>query len=726
MQTAIFLYMALYAVASYIHNLWCSMVPVRFTIKIKVLLATGVALIFVVVGLVGLSVDQISVVNDISTSSSKAALEEAAVGHLQESSEVQQNVVANKFNGALTFARAVSVQVEFTVRDHLFAEQSGGLRPQLVRLIKEQLKSNPEIFGVALVFSKNALDGEDSANRNASGLIGNEDGRFAAYVSNSGDSSLLESDLDIADAKSWFSCPMLKEGGCVTEPYGYTINGARVLMSSVSVPVKSDGRVIGVLSVDVSLASLQALADSASKKLYSGSSSFTFLSHDGVVVGKSGHSEALGTSVLKAGASGSLPTNRFGVEENSESFRKLEGVISVTRSFLPLAGVDEWGIEVSVPETVLMTPAQSLADRISEFSKRAIYIQATVGVGFGLTAMLFMIWLSSRISAPVQSVARMLKEISSSDGDLTQRIKHSAKDELGDLVVNFNTFLDNLQATIAQVGRATSEIRTTSERASTTAVEASSAVRMQLNEVEMVTAAAEELSASSREVASNVARAAEAATASDNESRACRAVISEVAQSIEELAACMAEARNNVRELAQSSDRIGNVLGVINSIADQTNLLALNAAIEAARAGESGRGFAVVADEVRHLSRRTQESVSEIQKVIECLQRGTNIVVEVIETQHERARSSSIAAQRAVEALARVDSSIGVIRNMSLQIASAAEEQSAVTEEVHKNVTSIRDLTHQLTTQAAGAADVNKMLNDLAIHQGILVGTFKV
>jgi methyl-accepting chemotaxis protein len=182
----------------------------------------------------------------------------------------------------------------------------------------------------------------------------------------------------------------------------------------------------------------------------------------------------------------------------------------------------------------------------------------------------------------------------------------------------------------------------------------------------------------------------------------------------------------DVGALASSGERIGGVLEVIRSIAEQTNLLALNAAIEAARAGESGRGFAVVADEVRHLARRTQDSVSEIRVVIETLQAGTLSVVDAMRHSQAQVTSSVEEVQRTSQVLDKIGLEVEIIGDMTLQIASAAEQQSAVSDEVSKTVVAIRDVTRGLAQQSEQAALIGSNLNALANEQQRLMGSFRV
>ncbi|WP_420793894.1 methyl-accepting chemotaxis protein [Pseudomonas fontis] len=251
-------------------------------------------------------------------------------------------------------------------------------------------------------------------------------------------------------------------------------------------------------------------------------------------------------------------------------------------------------------------------------------------------------------------------------------------------------------------------------------------MHQQYREVDQVATASHEMSATAQDVARNAALAAEAARGADLATREGIEMIHHTTRAIEQLACEMSAGMEEVQQLASRSDQIGSVLEVIRAIAEQTNLLALNAAIEAARAGEAGRGFAVVADEVRNLAKRTQDSVEEIRQVIEGLQQGTRDVVGSMHSSHRQAQGSVERAEQAVPALQRISEAVAVITDMNLQIASAAEEQSAVAEEVNRNVASIRDVTESLSSQADESAQISQALNRLANHQQGLMEQFRV
>ncbi|WP_445323685.1 methyl-accepting chemotaxis protein [Pseudomonas sp. LP23] len=289
----------------------------------------------------------------------------------------------------------------------------------------------------------------------------------------------------------------------------------------------------------------------------------------------------------------------------------------------------------------------------------------------------------------------------------------------------FNRFLDKLQPVIAAVTRSVNDTRATADKAASVAASGLSGMQQQFREIDLVATASQEMTATSHEVAQSAAQAANAVADVDSATQEGLRVISHTNDVILQLARHLDQAQQDVSGLASSSDEIGGVLEVIRSIAEQTNLLALNAAIEAARAGESGRGFAVVADEVRHLARRTQDSVSEIRIVIEQLQAGTHLVVKAMQRSHAQATSSVEEVRRASKVLDDINTAVAVINDMNLQIASAAEEQSAVSEEVSKTVIAIRDVTKELANHSEHAATISTSLNGLANDQQRLMSGFR-
>ncbi|WP_370295494.1 methyl-accepting chemotaxis protein [Pseudomonas benzenivorans] len=234
------------------------------------------------------------------------------------------------------------------------------------------------------------------------------------------------------------------------------------------------------------------------------------------------------------------------------------------------------------------------------------------------------------------------------------------------------------------------------------------------------------MASTAEEVARNAQAAAQAAVAANDETENGVAVVSQSTAAIKRLADEMNDTSQSINELAKLSHNIESILSVITSIADQTNLLALNAAIEAARAGESGRGFAVVADEVRSLASRTQQSTQEIRQMIDQLQSGVKQAEARMQQSRDTASQTAEEASAANLMLGRIREAITRINDMNLQIATAAEEQSATTEEINRNTTNIRDISHEVANGAEQQVRQCAVMVDQVGQQDRLLGRFKV
>ncbi|PCJ46904.1 MAG: hypothetical protein COA74_12685 [Gammaproteobacteria bacterium] len=334
------------------------------------------------------------------------------------------------------------------------------------------------------------------------------------------------------------------------------------------------------------------------------------------------------------------------------------------------------------------------------------------------------LWVINTIRKPLSKVNSMLQVIAK--GDLTQHIEISNNDEFGELSGWVNDLVDNLRTIIHDIKENTHSLSIAAEQTSIVTNETSNNINQQriqtnhiLESMEQMSSAVEEVSQSANSTATEVEKA-------HSETTAGSSIVSSNIQSIKDLAGEIDTAAEVINKLDEYSTSIGNVLDVIRGIAEQTNLLALNAAIEAARAGEQGRGFAVVADEVRTLASRTQESTSEIQAMIERLQSGANEAVKVMESSKNKAASSVEDIQKAGELLATITQGITIINDMSTHIATAAEEQASVTEEVHKNVNAIASIADQTAIGADKTMESSVEVADLSEKLKASVGHFNI
>ncbi|MDY7530436.1 methyl-accepting chemotaxis protein [Pseudomonas sp. Bout1] len=334
-------------------------------------------------------------------------------------------------------------------------------------------------------------------------------------------------------------------------------------------------------------------------------------------------------------------------------------------------------------------------------------------------------WLiAGQIVAPLRQALHVANRIA--EGDLSHHIQTSRQDELGQLQRSIGQMTLNLRGLIGGIGDSARQIASAAEQLSAVTEQTRAGVDGQKQETEQVATAMNEMLATSQEVARHAEQASLAATEADRQAGQGDRVVAEAIAHIEHLAQEMARSSQAMQGLQQESRKIGSVLEVIKSVSEQTNLLALNAAIEAARAGEAGRGFAVVADEVRSLAQRTQQSAEEIEELISGLHRGTQHVADIMDNSRSLTDNSVQLTRRAGDALAGITRTVSVIQEMNPQIAAAAEEQTAVAEEINRSVLKVKDVSEQTAAASQETAAASIELARLGSDLQVWVGKFKV
>lgn len=358
-----------------------------------------------------------------------------------------------------------------------------------------------------------------------------------------------------------------------------------------------------------------------------------------------------------------------------------------------------------------------------EETRDVVTILVIIGLVIGISGAFLLV---RSIIVPIQEMAAAMNDIAEGGGDLTHRLQIKNRDELGEMSLSLNRFIEKISEIIGPVQDSTGRITDAANSMSTIAEETQSGVNQQRMETEVVATAMNEMAATAQDVAQNANSAAKAAEAADREAQNGQQVVAATLGEINTLATSVGEAANVIQKLESDSDSIGTVLDVIRNIADQTNLLALNAAIEAARAGEQGRGFAVVADEVRTLASRTQQSTQEIQVMIEQLQSGARNAVEVMAQSRERAQASVEQASKAGSSLAEITAAIASISEMNVHIASAADQQGDVANEINSSLVSITTSVEHTSKNSAHLNRASDELSGLAASLKSLVGHFQV
>ncbi|TKK33638.1 methyl-accepting chemotaxis protein [Pseudomonas sp. CFBP13528] len=333
-------------------------------------------------------------------------------------------------------------------------------------------------------------------------------------------------------------------------------------------------------------------------------------------------------------------------------------------------------------------------------------------------------WIARQIASPLRDILIAANRVA--QGDLSHDTQVERRDELGQLQHSIGQMTRSLRSLISSIGESARQIAGAATQLSTVTEQTRNGLNNQKDETDQVATAMNEMLATAQEVARHAERASVAANEADQQAGAGEQVVAQAVEQIGNLASEMALSGRAMLALQQESQKIASVLDVIKSVSQQTNLLALNAAIEAARAGSAGRGFAVVADEVRSLAQRTQESAEEIEGLILGLHNGTQQVADIMDSSRNLTDNSVALTRDAGDALAAIARTVSVIQEMNPQIAAAAEQQSAVAEEINRSVLKVRDVSEQTAAASEETAAASVQLTRLSVDLQTLVGKFKL
>ncbi|WP_028111110.1 methyl-accepting chemotaxis protein [Ferrimonas futtsuensis] len=370
---------------------------------------------------------------------------------------------------------------------------------------------------------------------------------------------------------------------------------------------------------------------------------------------------------------------------------------------------------------VVMDRSENLA--MMTQMRNTILLSGLAALAIGIAVAWF---IGRGITQPIEATTATMANIADGDGDLTLRLDDKGHDELADLARAFNRFAAKVHNTISEVTGVAGQLDSSAQELASITSESQLGMSKQLQETEQAATAMNQMSATVEEVAQNATLAADSAQNANKATEGGKEVVSSVSDSIHRLSSEIDGAVTVIKDLEQETGRIDGVLEVIRNIAEQTNLLALNAAIEAARAGDQGRGFAVVADEVRTLASRTQASTQEIQQMIEQLQGQSARAVSVMDDSRNTSEQCVALASSADRALGQISEAVNSITEMNMQIASAASEQSAVSNEINKNVNTINDIVSETSQRTHNAASAGEAMAQQSDTLNRLINQFKL
>ncbi|MGF1899949.1 methyl-accepting chemotaxis protein [Aliivibrio sifiae] len=577
---------------------------------------------------------------------------------------------------------------------------------QFIASLKIQNKS---VFAGYMVWEKENFIKDDSeltqkaVNKNGilSPFFSPIDSSFEALGMDSFNNTALNNNGERID--EWHLAPFESGKSFVMEPYYYNVRGNQELITTISLPLRHNNEIVGSVGFDWSIKSFQKISKKAAQEIGIPQAVVSISSWNGTLLSFSQDGELVGTKVKNEFAQ-----NWSEIQQDAttkKTFLKDIGPYKTAISTIN-TGSKPWIVIVSIPSETLQKEITDFNSLSTQLSDDALSNGLLSGLISSIIGIVIIFILAKQIGASLTNLTSRFENIAQGDGDLTQRIEVTSKDEIGQLAFWFNTFIEKVQNTLHNA-KDTAELVSQSSMNTMAETEKSQVkLQNQVNEVTQLATAINEMSATAQEVASSALQAATAASQIQVSSEEGQKIMNNAAASVEELAQFINEAQEQVVNLAASSNDIQKILTEIGGIAEQTNLLALNAAIEAARAGEQGRGFAVVADEVRNLASRTQSSTQEINNMLVILQQNTQSIVTVMDNSQKQALSTKEETVIAQDNLKEISSAILVANDMNNQIASAAEEQSSVSEEINRNVTSINEAANDVL------ADMHTSLKD--------------
>lgn len=381
------------------------------------------------------------------------------------------------------------------------------------------------------------------------------------------------------------------------------------------------------------------------------------------------------------------------------------------------AGVYVTGID----KTIAAARAEIEGNMASTLGFELLVTAIVVGISLLIGA-----FVGRTVSRPLRNVSDMMQEIADGDGDLRQRLPEDGNDELSELGRRFNAFVVKIQTTIQEVGATTHQVASAAEELSRVANETRASVQEQGSETDQIASAINEMAATIQQISGNASEVEGAASDADRMAREGGETIAGAQSAVNMLSEEIQESANSINALAEKSDDIQQVLSVIQAVTEQTNLLALNAAIEAARAGDHGRGFSVVADEVRQLAKRSAESADQIREMIDGFVNESRSAVERMNRSRDRSSETVERINHATGALTTIEKSVGQIHDQVIQIATAAEQQSQVAEEINQNVIRIVDAAQRSETGVSQTNEASLELARLGESLRDLVNQFKI
>ena len=703
------------------------------SIQVKIAAIAGLCLIIVAGLLVGYNL--VSASNtQVYTLENVSKLEERnSLASLTTLANEQAGVVKSEFELALDAARNMASAFEVSKMDSGDKVPLKLERDHINAILKNVLENNPDFNGTYSCWELNALDGRDAEFKTGKDGNNKDTGRFTPYWNRDSNGNIAVQPLVEYDTMEkhpngvlkggWYIGPSKDHIESVLDPLPYIVQGKKVYLATMSVPIMVDGKFYGVAGADYDLSFAQKLAVEADKGLFDGKGEFTIISNMGLIVADSEKPEFIGEHLKNLIPDGwetilaDIQAGKEGASFDGNGLAVAFGPITLGRTGKP------WSVLIRVPKDIILAEVHALGNELTARQHESTIWQAGVSLVVTLLAIIALWLAAGGIARPIKQAALMADSIR--EGDFSQRLTISSKDEVGQLGVSLNGMADSLQKAVMvadkiannnldvevslasdhdQLGLALQKmainlnsvlnlVQATGEEIANGASQSSDASQSLSQATTQSAASLEEITASISEIGSQTNQNSENAQQANTLASAARDSAATGGQRMEEMNAAM-------QNLNESAEKIAKIIKVIDEIAFQTNLLALNAAVEAARAGSYGKGFAVVAEEVRNLAGRSAKAAEE--------------TAVLLESNGELVTKANSIAKHTGEALGEIVDGITKAADLVGEIASASAEQAHGVAQISQGLTQIESATQQNTANAEETASVSQELSGQA------------
>lgn len=597
-------------------------------------------------------------------------------------------------------------------------------RALAIAMLEQTLTENPDYLATYVAFEPDALDGSDQQSKQARGS--DAMGRFMPYVTRTGNGFLVallegleDTRLDENDVRvgEYYLCSKESRESCVIDPYLYPVEDEQVLLTSLVAPIKQDGRFIGISGVDISASFLQSVISEVADGLYDGHGRTLLVSPRGVISGHSQHPDLIGQNLSALEPTISDNLRQAAASGNTRIFNS-NGRFIVLKPFQLPGHSQHWVAYLEVPEEIVMADIAVQEQFLDKAQQR--FITTTTLLGLVLAVLgVATIWLVARKSTrPLKEMTDLVASIAEGEGDLTRRLNITYRDETGKLSGLLNTFIENLRNLVKQLLPVAGEVSSLSAEGRQISVETSMQMLNQESLIEDMVAAVTEMATSAQQIAVNAERTSQLVQQVNDAAAAGATLARKKAMSINSVNDSVRQSEAALLELDKDSQGITEVLATIEGFAEQANVLLSDT--------DHASNFSDLAEQIRTLATRTQQASGEIHSKLAHMQQSRqHVLADMKHSAQHVAQTLEMAEQAEVE-LNDISAAIEEVTEMTMEIASATEEQSAVCEDVSHNLTQVFELVQQTSKGAQQLRLVGNKLDEAANQLQSKLSVFKV